>query len=195
MAAIFLYCQNCLNLKICNQIAGHTPVRRKIIKIIIFILYTWLIYNTYIFITAPYIIELPGIKDYLSYAIIYTLSSYTFFRELYHISQGIFSNLFLVVIIPILCFYITIYFWCKKQTIFRAWMLALFAYIAGPGLLIVSHPLLINSPISIKRYGIWMISSPFILLIIINLLQKKYWPNNKFCNRLRSILLWPCLSR
>lgn len=83
-------------------------------------------------------------------------------------------------------------YWWKKQTLLRAYSIALLGMFVGPGLMFCigtlgdgSHP---------ERFLCILAANFFyILLIAGDFLQKKYWPKNRFCNRFRAILRWPCL--
>lgn len=82
--------------------------------------------------------------------------------------------------------------WCKKQTILRAWLLALTGMFAGPGLFFCMR--MPGDGGDIKGLAaIIGINLFYSLLYIGNFLRKKYWPDNKICDKIRPILKKPCL--
>lgn len=82
-------------------------------------------------------------------------------------------------------------FWLGKQTVLSAWLLALAGMCCGPGLA-SRVPFDSMSDGDAFYYGLISMNAFYLCFGIVNWLQKKYWPNNKFCNRIRDILRWPC---
>lgn len=86
---------------------------------------------------------------------------------------------------------IPVFFWIRKQTVIRAWFLALGGACAGPGLWLFREDKysFISAVIVLLLVNVF-----FAMLTWVNYAQKKYWPNNGPCNRLRLILRQPCLN-
>lgn len=191
--------------KIFNLTAWNTPMKNKIKKNLIFILYSWLIYNFYLIGLAPYAIYEDNLMSYIRF-VLAGLVLYVFISLAWRILRciflpgflsGIFHSSYSGIILAgmgsiILINIITMFFWWRKQTFARAWALGLTGWIAGPGILY-----LIPSRFSFPPLGIYLCLLGANLLCFImfigNYLQKRFWPDNKLCNRIRSILQWPCL--
>ena len=108
----------------------------KFKKFAIFILYTWLIYNLYFFAMIPTLILKSNTFSVLVY-LVQDLSSFTIFYNIYVFRDLFISSDWWIILIPLICFVVPIYFWFRKQTLFRAWMVALSGFIAGPGYMYV----------------------------------------------------------
>lgn len=174
-------------------------MRNKIVKTLIFLLYSWFIYNSYLVILSAYFIY----QGYLLHAIstpLSILTFYSFFMLVYNILKFIrfhiilgflFSPYNLWLVIPIIIVNaVSLFFWLKKQTIARAWLLAMAGIICGPGLLCAVQIFNSLSPLIL---GSLCLSILYVLLIVSNYLQKRFYPDNKFANRIRKLLKWPCL--
>ncbi len=184
----------------------------KIIKIISFVVYSWTIYNFYFFalVTGFFYAEgfefnidyLHGFYHYTSQFFIYPVEMLSDILDLIFIRHVIpFCDPYLdkenndcAVPFAFICILtaIVLYAWWKRQTIIRAWIMALTGSIAGPGLLLLIMPLTPHSlPFGIPAFiGINLF---FSLLLAGNRLQKKYYPDNRLANRIRWLLKWPCL--
>lgn len=121
--------------------------------------------------------------------------------ELYHMLQT--SEFLLMLIhpgffIPVLSF-LAIYggiFWCwwRRQTVARAWIVALAGQLAGPAEMLFMrmpgdggyrHPGLEMGMLGVEIF--------YFALLIADIVQKKYFPDSKIARRIRKILAWPCL--
>lgn len=160
---------------------------------IILLLYSWVIYNLYVVFLSHSLIIDWGFFGYIG-AMIGMLSSISIFVIFFNNMKFFITPPVLwFLLFCILCGITTLWFWWKKQTLARAWLLSLVGVLAGPGMIFVVptrfpiyHPI---HPFSAVIY----LNIFFTLLVIINFLQKKFWPSNKICNKIRRILQWPCI--
>lgn len=172
-------------------------MRNKALKIGIFLLYSFLIFNAYFIIGAPVIGYFYGYPKLFLYPLIVIMDLPQFIiamtmaflsRPLLYIFIFAAASFFLF-----LLWFLQFHLWWKKQTIFSAFLITLTGLLFGPGLHFFRGffeemrspwpgPLILLSVCLF--YG---------LLYLANYLQKKYWPDNKFCKRIRFILKWPCL--
>lgn len=169
------------------------PKLKKIAKYLIFILYTWLIYNLNYLIMTPYTISQTNLLTFIIDGFL-TLSSYNFFLIVSKIIGALFTRNYWIILILFLCFAIPIFFWFRKQTIFRAWMVAVSGFIAGPGIFFIIGSFRFGPVNEMGLIGFLAMNVLFPLLMIANWAQKRYWPGNKFCDRVRRMLRWPCLK-
>lgn len=166
-----------------------------------FLLYSWLIYSTYIVIIAPYVLYEFGWTTALGF--IFLFISLFFYipliagvlGSLFHpaIYGQLFSELGLILLGIIVINIIGVFFWWRKQTIPRAWLLALIGYVAGPGIILSPPISMLWQPKFIGFYFLACLNLCYFLLLLGNYLQKKYWPDNRLANKIRSILKRPCL--
>lgn len=173
----------------------------KHIRFIVFFLYSWCIYQSYFFITAP----LSIYNSYIEEGYLYLPSLWNIILSFFWIHLLILviqdfalfiQNVIIPFIIPVsmlIGLYTFIFnIWWKRQTILSAWLLALTGMFVGPGIFFCIRMPGDGSNYT-GLYAIIGINIFYFLLFIGNFLQKKYWPSNKLCNRIRSILTWPCL--
>lgn len=169
--------------------AFHTSIN-KYLNIFIFIIYSWLIYNSFIFIGGPILLYSFGVPMY-GEIVLTTLGIFFFILaespNFHHIINMCVLALFLLIF-----YLLPIIWWWKKQTILTALLLSMLGLVIGPGSFIFWSFLFKNQPLC----------GPFILVSLVlfylflyygNKLQKRYFPENKIANELRKILQWPCL--
>lgn len=101
-------------------------------KKLIFVLYSWLIYNSYLFITAPILIFEIGLLEYF-----YLLGGILFL--FYFVKVLIYDGWFMssTFCTPFLVILLTAAYpfslWWRKQSFFRAWLLAFSGMFCGTG--------------------------------------------------------------
>lgn len=173
----------------------------KSIKLISFYFYTWCIYQSYFFIVTP--IYMYQKRDYFSsHLVIEILLFFIFILPLIimviqnlnfymHNFVEILPQLILSFLILIIYAYIFVAWW-KKQTLLMAWIMALMGMCVGPGLAFCISGFGNGGDIK-GLAAIIGINLFYFLLFIGNIIQRKYWPDNKLCNKIRFILTWPCL--
>lgn len=82
--------------------------------------------------------------------------------------------------------------WFRKQTILRAWSLSLLGLFFGFGILSFINP--ITRGTNAMGVFIFIIICIFYLIIYFsNKYQNEYFHDNKFANKIRYLLTWPCL--
>lgn len=183
----------------------------KILKIFIFLLYTLFIFQSYVFVIVPTAMIIG--YDYFSVRFlitvffpIYTLTYFLLHTVFVEIPFRIFEsipddipgtllNIGLYIVPPILILCLLFYWWFKKQSPLTAWGVAFlgscYAFMIFPSSFVFgdgSHK---------DAFG-W-IAIPFVnlfyfVLCIIDYNQKKFWPHNKFCNKIRRILASLCIN-
>lgn len=169
----------------------------KFVKIIIFLLYSWCIYQSYLLIVTILVLfahnfEITALRidkfcDYfffpilLAHQIIEELS-----ENILRIHLIIFSGLYAILFIP----------WYQKQSILRAWYVALIGFLIGPGFGFWGKTMTFGDGGQNQPYGFptfIILNLFYLLLYIVNFLQTHFYPDNKLANRIRFILKWPCL--
>lgn len=168
-------------------------MERRIKKKLIFILYSWFIYNAYVFTITPIYIKDTDFLSSILFALL-ALSSYFSIIAFLMCLPYIFTILGFILG---LCFFagtISFLFWGRKQTIIRAWLLAETGMFMGPGIPFVFFHNTIDSGYVSPFYGILGLNLLFLTLLIGNYMQKKFWSNNRVMNKICYILKWPCLN-
>ena len=193
-----------------NQTAGSILLKNKYVKLFIFLLYTWFIFVSSAFISIPlYVIrygfgELGSIILFalfifsLPFGFIYlAIDDWDVFLITVRPSYGetgimpYLQTLFGFLVLFLILFF-PFRFWWKRQTIFRAYVLAAFGMVFSPAVLmfgIIDSPL---SSLSFIFYVILWVCLFYLFLGLADKYQKKYWPDNKIANAIRLALKWPC---
>lgn len=169
-------------------------------KYLIFILYSWLIYNSFIFIAAPFLISEYGFITVMGMTAFFIFPIYLFFIIAYFflIIQVLIYYPSTLVFFPIVLINSSaIVFWCKKQTITRAWLLALAGTIVGPGLIYWfftknNSTTFSHSISSAQLWGILCLNAIYLAIFISNYMLKTYYPDNRFGKWIRDALKKPC---
>lgn len=163
----------------------------KLKKNLILLVYSWLIYNFgFLVVVACFLFD-KEIFIYISMAGM-ALSGYFEFIFIQP-GSGILSPS--IRELTLICFFsgcVTLFFWWRKQTIIRAWLFSLSGMMTGPGLMYFA----LSFAIARKHewwYGMLWLNIFYLALLIGNFLQKRFWPENRICNRIRFILKWPCI--
>lgn len=82
--------------------------------------------------------------------------------------------------------------WLIKQSILRAWSISLLGLFFGFGILSFANH--ISSKLSLMGVYIFIIICLFYLIIYFgDKYQSRYFPDNKFANKIRYLPTWPCL--
>lgn len=178
---------------------------KQIIKYLVFILYSWCVYQTYFILAIPFVIIAKF--DTLSWEELkYIFLMFFFFiliiEEMLTNFNHFITDFLLGMMGPLILIFgylgIIWTWWWKRQTWVRAWALAFSGLICGPGLIVVLAPMPMgNGGNPGNIYG------GLFLFVCVNLFypllhwfdkeQKANCPNNKFFNTIRVILTWPCL--
>ena len=172
-------------------------MQNKYLKLFIFILYTWLVVNSSLFIGAPIIIYGHGFWEYFDairsflfapfiilYEIYFSFSSSEFFLMLLSVSISLTFIAFI--------YFLPIHFWWKRQMPLTGFILSVTGLIFGPCggffwiFIAAGEPK--TGPLILPAVCIF-----YLCLYYANKLQKKYYPDNKICNAIRAALKWPCL--
>lgn len=202
MADTFQSCPSFTKWKILNLCAWSTLLSNKLAKYTIFFLYSWCIYQSYFIIIIPFLILDEVKSGYFTFGYLGELLGLLFFFIPFAITiVEKFINDFQWINLVYLaagCFVLWayllfVYFWWDKQTILRAWLLATIGMFAGPGLALIFSVPGDGDSDSKGIIAIIGINIFYFLLYKLNNYQKKHDPDNKFANRIRYILKWPCL--
>lgn len=172
-------------------------MKSNLFKYIIFFIYTSLIYFLSVFTGSLATLIIYNFNTMLNYFYFVIYLIYIPFYLLYiteyrppnQASEAIFSITILIIAIGI---YVTPFvFWYIRQTIARAFIISLMGFIPGPGIVYIIDDIgpdftlgIITGLLSIFFY---------LTLYFGDKLKKKYFPNNKFANKIRYLLTWPCL--
>lgn len=169
----------------------------KKFKYIIFFIYTLFIYFFPVFIgflvvwfchnSERAIHSIRTVLEILSIPLPYLLEEPRGFSE--PASEWLVGILMLIFIIA---FYsMPFILWYLRQTVMRAFFLSLTGLFCGPGLIFV-----LERHGSDDYAGLMTISLLIIFYLTLyygNKYQKRYYPNNRFANKIRRLLAWPCL--
>lgn len=186
---------------ILNLLGWNARFKKKVIRHLIFILYTWLIYNLYIFVSWPVIVDLYGKTVFLSLLGLFFVLPFSPIIILgiifinwdlsgvspFHIFEGLLF--FIIALIMIWIYAVPFYFWYKKQTLFKAWIISMLGALAGPGIAVSLPgwpltPLYISLPVCLFYFFLYLSDKS----------QQKNDPDNKFVNKIRFMVKWPCLK-
>ena len=171
-------------------------MKNKKIKTLIFLIYTYYITNWFVILTIPFIWRRFGQdKAELTLQIIYV--PFWLIIKHFRFPDKITDLLGIFGILPPLGYIFFIFslpftFWWQKQTIVRACAMTttnMFAFV-GVGIYI---PYVVE--LKIPWHGVVVVAAVWLFyagLYYGNKYQRKYYPNNKFCNAIRFILTWPC---
>lgn len=195
MEHIFLSFPGFRKLKISPHSAWIIDMKNKYGEVLIFIAYTWLIINSYYFIGAPIIIYSFGFKQFLEASLFFFPFLILFFLEvpIFSLDTLFFIGRAILILLGFaFVYFIPVHSWWCRQTLLKAFFLSLTGLIIGPGSVFFWTFIGKNMP----KTGLLIL--PLIcffyrFLYEINELQKKFFPDNKFCNAIRFALKWPCL--
>ena len=188
-----------MRLSFPSQFAGDTLLKNEHLRNFYFFLYTLLIIKTYFFIGVPFIVIFcdGGFID-----LIIRITCYWFFFEqlliwIFYIffHPQLYIDIFILLLLNIFfVYYWVIFFWIRRQTIFRAWLVALPGTFTVPGWYLLSIPAPEFDQLGVVIYGIAIsLNTFFPLLLVGNYVQKRFWPDNRLVNRLRYYAKRPCL--
>lgn len=164
-------------------------MRNKYWRYFAFFMYSWLIYNSFLFIGAPILIYSYGISEYIAgIAMLLTVCFYFIFL----LDYRAITNIILLILLGGLVYCIPVHLWLRKQSILTAFLLSVLNLLMGTGSLFFWNCLFPNQPKS-GPFLLLAVCLFYILLYYGNKLQKKYYPGNKVANRIRSWLKAPCL--
>ena len=190
-AEILLFYLSCKNLKISYPIAGGTPMPNKLIRYLAFLLFTWIVYNSYMFIIIP--------LNFDGWTIIYEFVTTFCHRSLINLYELVLIYICdllywdtKLTLIWLLIWLVPWILWWKKQTLRRAWLLAFFGSTWGPG---GEWTGITNAWVPLSNYiiGFLVVNLFFFYLVVINMIRRECFPHNRFFNTIISWLQRICL--